>query len=456
MSVQVRKEQIAYAMGCGVSRRRTCTEVVVLNFLFCCVLVLSVTGLFAFIAPQVGLTIGVVTSFLLIVNTAFLILNRKVLLEVLRRSALVRYWLVVLLLWPLVTTLYAPAIELREIGLRFYYVTLFLGAVVFVATENIAKIRVIMSASLILSFLGVLLQYVVPEYFEPVATLSGSEISREGRVSGFLMQPNQLAISLVYMYIVWFAFSRRRIGYVFNAIAMLCLVSAVLLTGSRLGAISALGLVVLIVMADWYLERKRYKALLRTAALLGAIIFAAVTVTAGIALLDRGGEDWTDLNDRVRTVLAFRLTTEGSLQSDESLTARRAGQAVYFDLIEESPLIGHGFGADVYYQKTGLIFLSAHSTGLAFAMECGVIYPVIFLSLIMSLGFVRTRKNIEALIGTNSIFQFLALTAFLFPIASINDTRVFYVALGIFVSIISARRSINVVGGSNDYYLRRT
>ena len=184
------------------------------------VLVLNASGLFRFIAPWFDMTIGQVSLILLVINTAYLVIKIRYPIALFRHPAM-RGWLYILLIWPLVTLLYAPSLGIREVGLQFYYFVLFLGAAVYTLSNGLPAARRILAVSLLITIIGIPLSMMAPEYFEKVAALAEARVEEMGRPLGFFMQPNRLATSLVMLFIGWFALSKNKNAW-FTVLAILC------------------------------------------------------------------------------------------------------------------------------------------------------------------------------------------------------------------------------------------
>ncbi|RKY23907.1 MAG: hypothetical protein DRP83_08475, partial [Planctomycetota bacterium] len=138
--------------------------------LFFVVLILNATGLFRFIAPQVGVSIGQVSLVLLVLNIFYLVAKIRYSKPLFLRVGM-GGWLFVLLLWPLLTLLYAPSFDVREIGLLLYYFSLFFGSVVYTVSNGLGAMRRVMFVSLIVTIVGMPLSMMAPQYFEAVGAL---------------------------------------------------------------------------------------------------------------------------------------------------------------------------------------------------------------------------------------------------------------------------------------------
>ncbi len=410
--------------------------------IFFVVLVLNATGLFGFIAPQLGVTIGQVSLALLILNILYLLIMVRCSTMVFRKVGMIA-WLFVLLIWPLITTLYAPSFEIREIGLQLYYFTLFYGAVVYTVANGLPSMYRLMTASLVLTLIGMGLNLINPQYFEVVSDMAEAKVLKQARVCGFFLQPNQLAICINLMFIGWFSLRQWKNAW-FEMIVIITFLLAVLLTGSRTGMLLAVIVVVFVLLPirrnkKWVINR-RY--LLKLGMLMFALAVGIIAMKFYLAQINYTDKKEDDLIDRMELMLNFKFSNEDNIKDIENVQARMDAQAVYWSLLKARPLFGYGFGAESYYKEIGNIFMSAHSDALTYAMEYGIFYPVVFILLLLSLYFKRNRRDIEGVFQTNTIVQFIAVTIPVTLIASIRDTRTFYVVWGMVFAAIYCSKGI--------------
>jgi len=399
--------------------------------LFFVVLILNATGLFRFVAAQVGVSIGQVSLVLLVLNIFYLVAKIKYSMLLFLRVGM-GVWLFVLLLWPLLTLLYAPSFEIREIGLLLYYFTLFFGSAVYTVSNGLPTMHRVMFISLFVTLIGMPLSMMAPQYFEVVGMLANARTVEHGRAIGFFMQPNRLAVAFGFLFIGWFALWRRK-NTLLEIPVILGFLFAMLLTGSRTGMLIAVIMVTFILTYSW---RKRFtnRRYLLKMSILVACLAGGIIVTR-YYLSRRSDSDARreyDLVDRMETLLSFKLS-HGNIKKDTSIRERMDTQVAYLSLVKDKPLLGHGFGSDTYYQENGMIFLSAHSTALTCAMEYGVLYPFVFGLLCLSIYAKRSRRAVEKVFGTNSVVQFIVILLFLFIVTGGTlDNRVFYVVFGMF------------------------
>jgi O-antigen ligase len=406
--------------------------------LFFVVLVLNATGLFSFLAEEFNVSIGVVTGTLFGLNILYLIIKMRYSIALFHKAGIAMLnWFVILLAWPLFTLLYAQSLEIREIGLQVYYFTLFSGAAIYTIANGLTSMRRLLAVSLVITIFGMVLNLLAPQYFEAVSDVAGAEVLREGRVCGFILQPNQLALSLDFMFIAWFMlWGRKKI--LLEAAAILIFMLLILLTGSRTGMVTA-AIVVMFVLMPARKDRRwvvNKKYLLKLGTLMIAMAIGIIAMKFYLTRINYTDTQEDDLLDRMELMLNFKLGNEEKITDIRSMEQRMDAQAVYWSLFKERPLFGHGFGAEVYYMEISYILLTSHSDALKNAMEYGFMYPVAFCLLMLLLYRRKSRREIESFFKVSSIGQFVTITVLLFCLGSIMDTRTFYIVLGMFFAVV--------------------
>lgn len=403
-----------------------------LDKLFFIILVLNATGLFRFVAPQAGVDIGTVSLALLGLQGMYIGLRWRTFLSV--YVAEMKLLLFVLLLWPLVTALYAPAVNLREIGLQFYYVSLLVGTVVFTTRNGLSAMHRVVTVSLVLAVGGMILSMIVPEYFRSVAILADARNHYQGRAYGFWMQPNNAGTGLAFLFTAWYAMWRCK-NTLLQVPVLLAFLLAAFLTGSRTTVIVATLIVGLILYSSWRkgANRNIYRTYVKVC--IFALCVAVGVLWARIYLqshhVDKG------LLDRVSALVHFRLTSEGNILYDGSIQERLEAQNVYWSLIREKPILGHGFAANRYYLEYGPVYVSSHSTLITYWMEYGVIYPFVFCYTVIRLYLCCHRPDAERFFESNSVLQFVAIMLLLFIVnGSLLNARVVYVIWGVFFLLV--------------------
>jgi O-antigen ligase len=344
-------------------------------------------------------------------------------------------WFLILLLWPFVTIIYAPSLDMRALGLLLYYYTFFIGTVVYTIANGLPSIYKMLSASLMITLIGMILSMAFPEFFEQVAALAGGRTYFAERAFGFFLQPNILSISFVLMFLGWFALWNHK-NSSSETLVLLFFLAFVLLTGSRTGILIAAIFIFLIKAYGLKQPFISIKNILKMFAFIVLFfLFFAVAQESVQILGQRPNRIAGDLIDRVETVLDFRLT-RGALVQDISAHERTVAQQVYFGLISAKPIWGHGFGSDSFYKSTARIHLSAHSSVLTNAMEYGVLYPLVLI-LSMFAMFRKSKKfAVEKKLNTNTVTQFVITFLILYIYSSIMDNRTFYVIFGLLYSVV--------------------
>lgn len=400
--------------------------------LFFVVLILNATGLFRFVAPQLGVSIGQVSLVLLIFNIFYLLARLSYLIPMFSKML---PWFVVLVAWPLATLAYAPTIDLRAIGHAVYGFMLFAGTIVYAASNGLSAIHRVFLLSLILTVFGQVLNMMMPGYFETVAELANARVFSMGRPGGFFMQPNALGIGLALLFIGWLTTAKRDTFFL-EPIIIVVFIGSELLTGSRTSMILGIFIVGLHLTYQWrgkIFRSQKVRYLSTRLAVLVVCIFVGMIgakffIESYGDRIERKGFDFVD---RVSMLLEFRFTHAEKLIEDGNLQARFAAQRVYWNLIEEKPLLGHGLGTGGLYLRSGNIDMSSHSTMISVLMEYGVIYPLVFLLLLARTLFNRHRRFVEQAFGTNTVTQFVLVTLLLFvATGGLLDRRLFFVVFG--------------------------
>lgn len=399
------------------------------------ILVLNATDLFRFLAPRFGTSMGLVSLGLLCVQSFYLFARRRYTCRIFRQVDM-KCWLLVLLVWPLLTVVYSPVIEFREMGVYFYYASLFCCAVVYCMSRGLGAMRRLLGVSFAVSLFGLVVSMLYPGYFEQVAAISQSRYYFGGRAFGFFMQPNRAACSLSLLFLGWYASWRNRTSMRGEA-ALALLLAAVLVTGSRIGTVAALILCAIIITHDW---RKSVASLARLACLFRRTVFLAACLAGavvGMYCVASSGAFHVKLSERIALLGRARLS-EHTLAEDASLTARLDAQKVYRSLIWSRPIWGHGLGANTHYAERGDVLVRAHSSIHTLAMQYGVFYPITFILLLLVRMCCHPRRlHLENILGTNTILQFVAVTLLIFMISGgIDHSRAFYTVFGMIAAAL--------------------
>lgn len=413
-----------------------------IDTLFFIILVLNATGLFAFIAPHIGATIAQVSTILLLLNGIYLFSRGRACIYLMRRTDL-KYWFVLLLLWPLFTLVYAPSIEARQIGLQVYYMSLLFATVVFTVTKGLDTLFHALSISLVISAVGLVMSMITPEYFQPVAFLSDAKINYMDRAYGFFMQPNSAAIHINLMFVGWYFLWRRKTS-VLQVLAVSIFLLSILLTGSRSGIIIS-GIVIVFIAIDT-LRLRNAKIGIRKNLFAKTIMVLLLVILSFSVLNDYLSTAYYlegSLVDRISMMTQFRLSNQEDTLQDTSLHERIAVQSIYWSFIQERPLLGHGLGSSIYLLNNGPIYMTSHSTLLSSTMEYGILYPLFFAFMMIRLYRNPKRSIVEAIFNSRSIFQFIFIVLLIFTInGGLLDNRTFFILLGMFFAAVFCLKSV--------------
>jgi O-antigen ligase len=399
-----------------------------LDFAFAIVLILNATNLFSFLAAWLGVPIYLVSAALLLVNFALIAAKPHALASLLRTD--VKWWAVVLFAWPVVAIGWAPVVDAREVALLAYYASLLVAAVLFARDCGRDAMHAVCLLSLLVTAGGVLLSLYTPGPFMAVARAADASTDYMGRAYGFFIQPNSAALALNLLYLGWFSTSHAvlRSALLF-VLAPLAFLACVMLTGSRGGVLGAGLIVAMQFLYAWQHGRiPAAKLQLRT--------FATLALLAGSVYMTRGhlasSRTANDLMLRISSLVNGRISV-GVVGRDVSIQGRLAAWRYYADRVSESPLIGHGTGAERYFVQRGLCQVTSHSGALSSAVNYGVFYPVAVVLLLLRL--VTQYRRTPQGRGFNPVTQFVAFALFVFLFDySFFPCRPFYVVGAIFLA----------------------
>ena len=164
----------------------------------------------------------------------------------------------------------------------------------------------------------------------------------------------------------------------------------------------------------------------------GMAIARAYVSSSGTAANGR-----THLVSRVKALLDFQISDDGSLMDDGSVQDRLGAQQVYWKMIAARPWWGYGMGSEAYFSDTGTFVFTSHSTILSGILEYGVFYPFAFVLLMAQMYRNRRRASIENAFATNTVAQFVFITLVLFVVnGNLLTSRVFFIVWGMLFGMI--------------------
>ncbi|MCF8095113.1 MAG: O-antigen ligase family protein [Desulfobacteraceae bacterium] len=416
----------------------------ILDKFFFIFLILNATGLFRFIAPVLGVRIKYVSLAILLFNCLYLVARSKHVFPFLLHGWRTPLLAFMLLIWPFLTILYAPAFDLREVGLQLYFFTLFTATVIYIRLNGLTAMYHMLTLSLVITVIGMSLSMMAPQLFEPVANLANTRAVQQGRPIGFFMQPNRLVLSLCLLFVAWFALSPRK-TVIKETAAVIVFLGLVLLTGSRAGVLVGAGIVSILLFHNW--PKRILQGRLIITGTLVVVCVAIGVIGLRIYLTSISGEAVRysnfDLLARIESIASFKFVQGDNITDDKSLKQRFSAQAKYMEYICQKPILGYGFHSSLYYRKKEERFsLSAHSQALTYAFEYGVFYPAVLFFLMASFYWKRGRRFIQHNLNTNCISQFVAVILVLFVYTSVMEHRVFYIVLGLFWAILQYQKPL--------------
>jgi hypothetical protein len=394
--------------------------------LIAALLILNLTGLFAFTAALAGVQIWHTTILTLGILTLYLIAQRRHVIPILNEAKSAGHLSLLLSVWPLATIIYSADTGLDAIGTVAMNTVLFGSAMIFTVTNGRRILLAVIILSGALTVTGLLLNAIAPDLFYNPALLAGEDVTRQGgRLSGFVLHPNIVATALVLLITTYFITSPPNLSttrILFAWITVLC----VLFTGSRSGLIA-----LMIAVALEMLRLARTPGNSSAKYILVLLIVAAVTSIGSLfAISVVSGSiaehmDVGELYSRLAMFSSGRLS-DGGLDSDGSVALRVAAQNIYLDRLFMHPLIGHGLGADLDYRSSASFFLAAHNDILLLAVEYGVVYVAIFFTVLIKTILPSARTDPTGLAAWIFIIPLLILLI----TGSALNWRGFYMVIG--------------------------
>ena len=411
--------------------------------LFAFILILIITEATNLAASAIG-SYQAVSLVILALTVIYLIINigRVILLLT---NGYVFTWLILLLIWPLLTIPLAGIFDERRLALQIFYFSLFMSSIVLYEKKGWNFIRNIMIASLAVTAAGVFISLLKPELFSFAASAQknwGDSVDFKGRAFGFYLQPNRAANAVTFIVICCMAGQRSKSIYI-QLLPLLIGFAIIALTGSRGGAV-----VYVIVLSICLLYKSRYYnrfitqsaglSYLRKASV--PLIVCVIVIGAGLASYSayqvRSGLSDQSLVDRFTSLFSISNESGDSLSDDMSVTSRFRVKKQAVVIIAQKPILGHGFDAMQRYKRIGKLDLSTHDMYLKTIMEYGIIYFVVYAWMITYLYFNRNRKMMSAALGSNIVTQFIAcLLLSSLIINTIDTSKLYCFVLGAIVSL---------------------
>ncbi|NCB09554.1 MAG: hypothetical protein EOM73_15525 [Bacteroidia bacterium] len=284
------------------------------------------------------------------------------------------------------------------------------------------------------------LSKLAPGFFEAVAVLADARVPGEtigARPVGFFLQPHNLAIALILLFVGWFGLWRKKKAWQ-EVLAIVLFLALELATGSRAGIMVGVGITGVYLMHNWRkrLVRGRLIYWLGLFLVLSVLLVFGMRVYLEATANTIAGRSSGDLIDRIENMIYFRFSPEQSLVKDSSIQFRLMAQKDFLNLILKKPIHGYGYGSDSYFLETGRLWLSAHSQFLTVALQYGIFYPLAFLASVLRFFKSQWRKSVENQLQSNIVLQFIFLFVVFFSYSSILEIRLFYIVLGLITSLL--------------------
>ena len=149
------------------------------------------------------------------------------------KSFLNQWLAVLLLLVPILSSLYSSKLFLRELLLAVFYFLVFVSCYVFSSSVSRERLNRMVFISLLANVVLGVLSMILPGWFDLIALLSDDTSNQGGRAFGLFMQPNIYGTVLVFHYLALRSLSDGQKSSWSIIIFFLTMVG-VLLSGSRL------------------------------------------------------------------------------------------------------------------------------------------------------------------------------------------------------------------------------
>lgn len=289
------------------------------------------------------------------------------------------YFVLLFGVWPIFTIPLVGSTTSIEILLKtLSFLVVFVAGAVLNESLSRHQSQSFLLALMAAQTVGAFASMAFPVLFAGMAAQADATLAYDGRAFGLQLQPNTFAAASLSFYLLYSPNNLEDAGARMRSVAAGLLTFAPLLaSGSRFFL-----LVFLLVLVSRYLFVHGGR-LVRLALLVRigmASLLAVVSIIAvGVALQYLSGlfgASEGDLLDRITHLFSGSLGHSGDQDGIASWAYRRNAQDEYISLIERSPLLGYGVGAERLLISSGSLAGAAHSTALSLALQFGVLFPV--------------------------------------------------------------------------------
>ncbi len=317
--------------------------------------------------------VSVFTSILILILSLSI---PKLFISILKINTFIIY-IALFLITPILSMLFVNNHFSIELYFRYitYLTLLIAGFIIGFAYRDVAINKLILSMIFIIS-LSALTSLFVPDIFSLIASDAGANISYDQRAFGFFLQPNALAVCLVFIYSRFDSGVSSRVS---EYSAFFLVLGTIVISGSRFGLILLLVLQFFKILLTGYRQGKEVSFLGRAFSVMALFLFLYLLSLLIAQFLANSIGSIGGLGDRILNLMQFRFGHSGDLGEINSLNLRLQQQEIYLDLIRNSFTFGYGFGFEKESLRSGQIELAAHSTVLSMALDFGIIYVGIFI-----------------------------------------------------------------------------
>lgn len=386
----------------------------------------AATNTYVVWAFLLGTTVANITLFFLIISlfATVAFFNRSNFFEV---KNWVKYLLLLLVIIPLILSMFNYYVNYIKIILSLFYIFVFLNAYAFFKLMDKKRVVNFFLFTLVFTLLFGIVSMIRPEFFIPFASIVEADYYYGGRAFGFFLQPNSYAFANVMLFFgfTFFSSNLKNIHYVYLAVLI-----SIILSGSRS---NLLGFVVISLISIRPLLLKSFYTKLLV------IIVVGLSSLISIALYENEIKNYVK-SDKFETI-SFRVNSLLNLEGiNQSLTTgsveeRERKQEEYKDLIQKSLVVGYGFGVQNDFVAKNILEGSAHNVFYEILLEGGIIYLITFAVFCIFLArnyrsFKKiSLKKTESAMVLKALLIFLGI--YLFFSSSILSERLLYMILSI-------------------------
>lgn len=415
-------------------KQKNWTEKMVFVYLACVVANLTVA-----IPQAMGLSLAMVGA----VEILFLVYYHWMNRALIRKEYLKPLTGVIILLflvWPLASSLWAPFLRMREPALVVLFFLQITAGIIFVRNFSWKAISQMAGAVLLVAGAMIFVSWQLPDAFSFLA-----DRDFQGRAFGLYGQPNRSGNATTLLFFIWISGFTPRL-YIWKPLAFIALAGSIIVTGSRgafLIAVLCYGVYSLIDFRRG--ERFETIVVRRIASAFCLIVIGASTlllaVASGLVSSERMVED-SAVGRSINRIAAL-VAEDDLLEFDKSLQGRTMAAEVFMEAILDKPLIGHGLFSARVDRFTGKVPIASHNTFLNSAYEYGASYLVCLIGLYLYC-FTRLirlpRSSNSRVMPVGITVAFLAFVLFHFHTNTLFDSRYSVVMFGIILGVIYNRR----------------